>query len=182
MSRSFQVASTYPLDLVRSRLSISAAHLGGLNQPRGKELGIVGMTLKVYRTEGGIRGLYMGMVPTAAGVAVRSIFRPLSTSTRRADPPPFFPFPSFPSRLLFRSQPYVALNFVFYEKLRIHFLANSIEDEYSETRIALTKLACGAAAGGTSQTITYPFDVIRRKMQVRLSLSPLSSLSLVPLH
>ncbi|KAL7411884.1 mitochondrial carrier domain-containing protein [Mrakia frigida] len=125
------VASTYPLDLVRSRLSISAAHLGGLNQPRGKELGIVGMTLKVYRTEGGIRGLYMGMVPTAAGVA-----------------------------------PYVALNFVFYEKLRVHFLADSIEDDYSETRIALTKLACGAAAGGTSQTITYPFDVIRRKMQV----------------
>lgn len=63
-------------------------------------------------------------------------------------------------------QPYVGLNFVFFEKLRNRFLADSVEHDYSETRIALTKLACGAVAGGTSQTITYPFDVIRRKMQV----------------
>lgn len=28
-----------------------------------------GMTLKVVREEGGIRGLYRGMVPTAVGVA-----------------------------------------------------------------------------------------------------------------
>ena len=28
------------------------------------------------------------------------------------------------------------------------------------------KLACGALAGSISQTITYPMDVLRRKMQV----------------
>ena len=28
------------------------------------------------------------------------------------------------------------------------------------------KLACGALAGSISQTLTYPFDVLRRKMQV----------------
>ena len=28
------------------------------------------------------------------------------------------------------------------------------------------KLLCGALAGSISQTLTYPFDVLRRKMQV----------------
>lgn len=28
------------------------------------------------------------------------------------------------------------------------------------------KLACGALAGSVSQTLTFPFDVLRRKMQV----------------
>ena len=28
------------------------------------------------------------------------------------------------------------------------------------------KLLCGALAGSVSQTLTYPFDVLRRKMQV----------------
>ena len=34
-----------------------------------KELGIVGMTIKVFKEENGLRGLYRGIGPTAAGVA-----------------------------------------------------------------------------------------------------------------
>jgi solute carrier family 25 phosphate transporter 23/24/25/41 len=53
--------STYPLDLVRSRLSIVSASLGigreatAALASSGAQVGIVGMTVKVYREEGGIR-------------------------------------------------------------------------------------------------------------------------------
>ncbi|KDN41963.1 mitochondrial carrier, partial [Tilletiaria anomala UBC 951] len=144
------VVSTYPLDLVRSRISIASASLyseakaaeqGRLSAATGASStsastlklrakqkrvpGIWAMTLKVYREEGGVRGLYRGCVPTSAGVA-----------------------------------PYVSLNFIGYETLRERF-----EDD--EGRISdLSKLGCGAAAGSVSQTLTYPLDVLRRRLQV----------------
>lgn len=132
------VVATYPLDLVRSRLSIVSASIGSQIaqvQANGgtvtaslvaqKELGVVGMTLKVFREEGGIRALYRGIGPTATGVA-----------------------------------PYVALNFTFYELLKVYFTP---PDRPAST---WRKLSCGATAGAISQTLTYPLDVLRRKMQV----------------
>ena len=66
--------ATYPLDLVRARLSIATANMaqtGGASAFTAEDarLGIVGMTKKVYRTEGGLRGLYRGCWATAVGVA-----------------------------------------------------------------------------------------------------------------
>ncbi|UZJ55127.1 hypothetical protein CBS101457_004447 [Exobasidium rhododendri] len=148
------VVSTYPLDLVRSRISIASASLyaeaktiatstpgdtlpANKRKPARSELrkiieerqkkvpGIWDMTVKVYREEGGIRALYKGCVPTSVGVA-----------------------------------PYVAINFAAYEALRKN-LSNE-EGEISTLR----KLSCGALAGSISQTLTYPLDVLRRRMQV----------------
>jgi len=151
------VCSTYPLDLVRSRLSIATASLSLQNQsspapspapasvhnmkqtrvsvchtsssiPRAvyskADLSILGMTLKVMREEGGIRGLYRGLTATAIGVA-----------------------------------PYVGINFAAYEGLR------SIITPPGKSSVT-RKLICGALAGSISQTLTFPFDVLRRKMQV----------------
>ncbi|KAJ7925271.1 mitochondrial carrier domain-containing protein [Mycena leptocephala] len=143
------VCSTYPLDLVRARLSIatasipvsasspaklppsngakfslsSAYHTASSSAP-ASELSIVGMTLKIVREEGGVRGLYRGLVATAFGVA-----------------------------------PYVGINFAAYEFLR------GVITPPGKTSVA-RKLSCGALAGSISQTLTYPFDVLRRKMQV----------------
>jgi solute carrier family 25 phosphate transporter 23/24/25/41 len=73
------VCATYPLDLVRSRISIISASIGNpaavVQQGAGgtaalirqKELGIMGMTVKVFKEEGGLRGLYRGIGPTAFG-------------------------------------------------------------------------------------------------------------------
>ncbi|KAF8606138.1 mitochondrial carrier [Ceratobasidium sp. AG-I] len=166
------VTTTYPLDLVRSRLSIASASIhappasipppilssnnggGGAGRPmmgaavsaRPRNLSTYakhpspipgqaprrvqvpsmwGMTLKVAREEGGIRGLYRGLIPTAVGVA-----------------------------------PYVGINFAAYERLRQIITPDG--GEYGAPR----KLLCGALAGSISQTLTYPFDVLRRKMQV----------------
>lgn len=157
------VCSTYPLDLVRARLSIATASIPvnvlntlpkagetlasatpsnamPANTPRltnamhtaaaasqnylPSELTIWGMTLKIIREEGGIRGLYRGLVATAFGVA-----------------------------------PYVGINFAAYEVLRA-----TITPPGKST--VPRKLLCGALAGSISQTLTYPFDVLRRKMQV----------------
>ncbi|KIS69829.1 uncharacterized protein UMAG_02351 [Mycosarcoma maydis] len=147
------VVSTYPLDLVRSRISIASANM--YNEAKSEAIsastkmavaervpeqvlrtqiaarqkavpGIWAMTTKVYREEGGLRGLYRGCVPTSVGVA-----------------------------------PYVALNFYFYEAAR-----KRISPADGSDPSALLKLACGALAGSISQTLTYPLDVLRRRMQV----------------
>ncbi|MBW0527961.1 hypothetical protein O181_067676 [Austropuccinia psidii MF-1] len=135
------VVSTYPLDLVRSRLSIVSANIGSRlpTKNSAKELGMVGMTLLVYKTEGGIKGLYRGLVPTVVGVA-----------------------------------PYVGSNFAAYEVLKQYFCpttpsssaSNGSSTNGSGKTYVLRKLACGACAGAFSQSITYPLDVLRRRMQV----------------
>ncbi|KAK7472496.1 hypothetical protein VKT23_000611 [Stygiomarasmius scandens] len=145
------VCTTYPLDLVRARLSIATASIpvkqlqlaatsststapslsSGLHTSAVRhspytpaELTIWGMTMKIVREEGGVRGLYRGLVTTAFGVA-----------------------------------PYVGINFASYELFR------GMIYEEGKTSVA-RKLLCGALAGSLSQTLTYPFDVLRRKMQV----------------
>ncbi|KAG5220220.1 mitochondrial carrier domain-containing protein [Salix suchowensis] len=55
--------------------------------------------------------------------------------------------------------PYVGINFAAYEFLR------GIVTPPGKSSVA-RKLMCGALAGSISQTLTYPFDVLRRKMQV----------------
>ncbi|TFK54357.1 mitochondrial carrier [Heliocybe sulcata] len=140
------VCTTYPLDLVRSRLSIATASIplsasapqastsavkptltSGYHTSSARsavKMSMWTMTLQIMREEGGVRALYRGMVPTAMGVA-----------------------------------PYVGINFASYEALR------GVITPPGKTTV-VRKLTCGALAGSISQTLTYPFDVIRRKMQV----------------
>lgn len=118
---------TYPMDLVKTRLSVQTAKsLQNLNDPNamGKPLGMWGSLKDVYKNEGGIRGLYRGLMPTAYGVA-----------------------------------PYVGLNFMTYETLK-----NKVPEEYRSTVWA--EMIVGALSGGISQTIVYPFDLLRRRFQV----------------
>ena len=63
------VTFTYPLDIVRTRLSIQSAGFAVLGKPEGKLPGMWQTMVTMYKTEGGIRGLYRGIVPTVAGVA-----------------------------------------------------------------------------------------------------------------
>ncbi|KAJ1899659.1 hypothetical protein LPJ66_001966, partial [Kickxella alabastrina] len=73
------VAATYPLDIVRTRISVQTAHaLENIEllpkDPRGRPIipkmpGIVETFGKIYRTEGGLRATYRGFGATLAGVA-----------------------------------------------------------------------------------------------------------------
>ncbi|CAG8476367.1 9011_t:CDS:2 [Ambispora gerdemannii] len=119
------VSCTYPLDIVRTRLSVQSASIGSSGTP--KKLPGIFLTMKlIYKTEGGIYALYRGLSPTLMGVA-----------------------------------PYVALNFHSYEVLRKFFTP-----ENKSSPSVSHKLLCGALAGTFAQTITYPLDVLRRRMQV----------------
>ncbi|KAF9108069.1 hypothetical protein BGX27_008497 [Mortierella sp. AM989] len=120
------VACTYPLDIVRTRLSIQSAQLASTKEAQAALPGIWQTMVIIYTKEGGIVGLYRGLGPTLTGVA-----------------------------------PYVALNFQAYEVLR-QYLTPPGEIAPSVGR----KLLCGALAGSIAQTITYPLDVLRRRMQV----------------
>jgi solute carrier family 25 (mitochondrial phosphate transporter), member 23/24/25/41 len=63
------VTFTYPLDIVRTRLSIQTASFEALGKAQGKPPGMFATMKTMYKTEGGILGLYRGIIPTVAGVA-----------------------------------------------------------------------------------------------------------------
>lgn len=65
------VTVTYPLDIVRTRLSIQSASFTALgNREAGEALpGLFRTMIMMYKNEGGAAALYRGIIPTVAGVA-----------------------------------------------------------------------------------------------------------------
>ncbi|KAG0156538.1 hypothetical protein PDIDSM_3719 [Penicillium digitatum] len=65
------VTITYPLDIVRTRLSIQSASFAdlGARDPSQKLPGMFTTMAMIYKNEGGTRALYRGITPTVAGVA-----------------------------------------------------------------------------------------------------------------
>lgn len=64
------VAATYPLDLVRARITVQTASLSKLKKGKMVQAPGVWATMReVVRNEGGVLALYRGIVPTTMGVA-----------------------------------------------------------------------------------------------------------------
>jgi solute carrier family 25 phosphate transporter 23/24/25/41 len=64
------VFCTYPLDIVRTRLSIQTASFAALGEaPKDKLPGMWTIMTSMYKNEGGMGALYRGIIPTIAGVA-----------------------------------------------------------------------------------------------------------------
>ncbi|KAL4962669.1 putative mitochondrial carrier protein [Aspergillus stella-maris] len=65
------VVITYPLDIVRTRLSIQSASFAALKHgAAGEKLpGMLSTMILIYKNEGGFLALYRGIIPTVAGVA-----------------------------------------------------------------------------------------------------------------
>ena len=63
--------------------------------------------------------------------------------------------------------PYVGLNFAVYESLKDWLIKEKPFGLVEDSELGVTtRLACGAAAGTVGQTVAYPLDVIRRRMQM----------------
>ncbi|KAJ8712158.1 hypothetical protein PYW07_005000 [Mythimna separata] len=126
------VTLTYPLDTIRARLAFQIT-----GQHRYK--GIVHAATTMFRTEGGIRALYRGFVPTMCGMV-----------------------------------PYAGFSFYCFESLKfccMKYLPNTLcrKCERNTGGLVLTvpgKLVCGGLAGAVAQSISYPLDVTRRRMQL----------------
>ncbi|KLU83669.1 mitochondrial carrier protein [Magnaporthiopsis poae ATCC 64411] len=63
------VTFTYPLDIVRTRLSIQSASFADLGERTGELPGMWATMVRMYKDEGGFRALYRGIIPTVTGVA-----------------------------------------------------------------------------------------------------------------
>nr|QKK35446.1 mitochondrial YP011 [Starmerella bombicola]UJH94564.1 YPR011 [Starmerella bombicola] len=115
------VVATYPMDLVRTRLSIQTAQISSKLKRADikKPPGMWHLLVQMYRTEGGVASLYRGLIPTTLGIA-----------------------------------PYVGINFASYEYFKDNWLRGN-------------SMLAGAISGGLAQSITYPFDILRRRFQVK---------------
>jgi solute carrier family 25 phosphate transporter 23/24/25/41 len=60
---------TYPLDIVRTRLSIQSASFTSLKTSPDNLPGMWEILIRMYKTEGGLSALYRGIIPTISGVA-----------------------------------------------------------------------------------------------------------------
>lgn len=119
------MSATYPMDLVRGRLTVQTE-----SSPR-QYRGIFHALSSVLREEG-FRALYKGWLPSVIGVV-----------------------------------PYVGLNFAVYESLKDYLIKNKPFGLAEDSELSVTtRLACGAAAGTVGQTVAYPLDVVRRRMQM----------------
>jgi len=156
------VCTTYPLDLVRSRLSIATASIPVSNAgPPPSTSSAKPALASAYHTSS-----------SALASAQPNAARAVATTFSKAELTMWGMTLKVMReeggvRALYRGliptamgvAPYVGLNFAAYETLR------GIITPPGKSSVA-RKLGCGALAGSISQTITYPFDVLRRKMQV----------------
>ncbi|KAB5573490.1 hypothetical protein DKX38_000684 [Salix brachista] len=141
------MSATYPMDMVRGRLTVQTDK--SPCQYRG-----ITHALSTVLKEEGPRALYKGWLPSVIGVILQ-----ISSVLG-------FAFPSVvtkPKVLI----PYVGLNFSVYESLKDWLLKTNPFGLVEDSELGVTtRLACGAAAGTVGQTIAYPLDVIRRRMQM----------------
>eukprot|EP00516_Mucochytrium_quahogii_P009807 CAMPEP_0203774232 /NCGR_PEP_ID=MMETSP0099_2-20121227/5171_1 /ASSEMBLY_ACC=CAM_ASM_000209 /TAXON_ID=96639 /ORGANISM=" , Strain NY0313808BC1" /LENGTH=424 /DNA_ID=CAMNT_0050672295 /DNA_START=413 /DNA_END=1687 /DNA_ORIENTATION=+ len=109
------VLLTYPLDLMRARMSVQDLKTVGFRS-----------TFGVIVRQEGLAGFYRGLAPTLLGIV-----------------------------------PYAGLAFGTFETLKImttqHYHTNSVT--------AGQRFYCGVMAGFVAQTLTYPLDIVRRRMQ-----------------
>lgn len=117
------MSATYPLDMVRGRLTIQEG------KGKGQYTGIWHATSTIVRQEG-LLALWRGWLPSVIGVV-----------------------------------PYVGLNFAVYETSKDVILKHYGLADERELSI-VTRLACGGCAGTFGQTVAYPLDVVRRRLQV----------------
>ncbi|KAL0756672.1 hypothetical protein Bca101_094340 [Brassica carinata] len=131
------MSATYPMDMVRGRLTVQT------DKSPYQYRGMVHALSTVLRQEGP-RALYRGWLPSVIGVVSPISFKP-------------------------QHVPYVGLNFAVYESLKDWLVKSKpfgiIDNNNSELTVT-TRLACGAIAGTMGQTVAYPLDVVRRRMQM----------------
>ncbi|PLW36950.1 hypothetical protein PCASD_06664 [Puccinia coronata f. sp. avenae] len=143
------VVCTYPLDLVRSRLSVISASIGGAVQQgsSNREMGMVAMGKMVYKHEAGSRASTGAWSPPS--LAWPRTWAPTLRHTSSSKRASVHPYP-LSSQITLPLPIPVAVN---------KAARNSLTTSCANWPAVLSPATF-------SQTITYPLDVLRRRMQV----------------
>ncbi|KAH9847206.1 mitochondrial carrier [Lenzites betulinus] len=139
------VLFTYPLELIRVRMAFSTRSAANPSVPYQRPSFLSAMR-HIYR-EGG----------------------PLATAAPSPSTPHASIFTRFPILKFYRGFtvtvagiiPYAGTSFLAWGFLRAHFLPPT-----APASTPLADLAIGAVSGAFAQTVSYPFEVVRRRMQV----------------
>eukprot|EP01134_Creolimax_fragrantissima_P000291 CFRG0291T1 len=171
---------TYPLDIIRTRMSLhNSAGTTGISGGAGsgsittttqytsmydccrkimaeKKAGVAinGNHLHAVKLNGDIgSGVGVSIRESGGGVGVLKRVEGIKMLFRGVSP------------TVLGVMPYVALNFALYETLKSSAGAATGTDPHEELEVSM-RLACAAIAGAMSQTVTYPLDVVKKRMQV----------------
>ena len=117
---------TYPLDLVRTILSIKVDKAS---------TGIVAETISIVRAEGAL-GLYRGLNMTLMVLIMQGI------------------------------APFIGIKMTTFDLLKAQYMTNSNDKNFGKVNMLL-----GGTAGAVATAITYPTDLLRRKMQLIVRLT-----------
>lgn len=143
---------TYPLELIRVRLAY---------QTKQGEKSSLRQIIKIIASEGRHQPIVTSTAHHTSSKVASVAVAPIHTvqtvySTLR-------PFYRGFSVTLLGMIPYAGVSFLTYGTLKRHLPQYFPSLSKQKT---VSDLACGAVAGAVSQTASYPFEVIRRRMQV----------------
>lgn len=140
------VALTYPLDITRTRLSIQCADLAWhANHSHNHSHSLGPSPSQAQPQAQGMWGTMKEIYRCEGGT--RALYRGMMPT-------------------IYGVAPYVGLNFAVYESVRRWFVSRHGPTSPSREPAAWEKLASGAISGAIAQSLTYPFDVLRRRFQV----------------
>ena len=163
------VLITYPMELIRVRMAFQtkASERTSLreaiksiyheNHPLSS---VSSSTSSAIPRKAGVAAMATTVPASAAGASAGAVKSTLSSFTRSI---PLYPFYRGFSISIVGMIPYAGVSFLTYGTLKQHapkWFPSLL------SRPSVNDLVCGGAAGLVSQTASYPFEVIRRRMQV----------------
>ncbi|KAJ3793965.1 mitochondrial carrier domain-containing protein [Lentinula aff. detonsa] len=140
LSGMISVFFTYPLEVFRVRLAFHTKYTGKANNS------LLGSFKQIYHEQ------------------ATDISRPTVNASHYFDRYPLLKFYRGFSATLIGMIPYAGVSFLSWGYLRARFIPPPNDAKIQSTPVA--DLAIGAVSGGIAQTASYPFEVIRRRMQV----------------
>lgn len=149
------VLITYPLELIRVRLAFQTRQ----SERTSLREAVRSIYAEHHQPLPSVSSLASNTSSSSAATAAPA----LASVSRLTRSFPLFPFYRGFSITIIGMVPYAGVSFLTYGTLK---RCASEHIEWLRERRTVRDLACGAVAGAVSQTASYPFEVVRRRMQV----------------
>ncbi|EIW84430.1 coenzyme A transporter [Coniophora puteana RWD-64-598 SS2] len=162
------VTFTYPLELIRVRMAFQSQSGGARPSFMSAMRVIYNETAVTRPSSSSPSSAPISQAPSSASSPSPSLSNPPLSQTPITQKQPLFT--RFPILKFYRGFsvtmlgiiPYAGTGFLFWDALRAHFYPVSAGRKPSTT----ANLVIGAVSGALSQTASYPFEIVRRRMQV----------------